>query len=81
MLTENYLNYSCDILNTTEAGIADEVKEPINGLEVEQSMADALGLLREANLEQSQLTAQTTDCVQSTEAGVLLMRWRNPEAA
>ncbi|CAL9149010.1 unnamed protein product, partial [Musa hybrid cultivar] len=41
-------------INTTEAGIADEVEEPINGLEVEQSMADALGLLREANVEQSQ---------------------------
>ena len=30
------------------------MEEPINGLEVEQSMADALGLLREANVEQSQ---------------------------
>ncbi|URD75409.1 hypothetical protein MUK42_09708 [Musa troglodytarum] len=34
-------------------------------------MADALGLLREANLEQSQLTEQTTDCVRSPEAGVV----------
>ncbi|RZR89561.1 hypothetical protein BHM03_00017315 [Ensete ventricosum] len=34
-------------------------------------MADSLGLLREANLEQSQLTEQTTDYVQSTEAGVV----------
>ncbi|THU64508.1 hypothetical protein C4D60_Mb01t27190 [Musa balbisiana] len=42
-----------DGVNTTEAGIADEVKEPINGLEVEQSMADALGLLRETKLKQS----------------------------
>ncbi|CAL9064797.1 granule-bound starch synthase 2, chloroplastic/amyloplastic-like [Musa acuminata AAA Group] len=61
---------SSDYVQSTEAGIVDEVEEPINGSEVEQSMADALGLLREANLEQSQLTEQTT-AVQSTEAGVV----------
>ncbi|KAJ8498264.1 hypothetical protein OPV22_008816 [Ensete ventricosum] len=62
---------SSEYVQSTEGGIVDDVEESINGLEVEQSMADSLGLLREANLEQSQLTEQTTDYVQSTEAGVV----------
>ncbi|WOK95615.1 soluble starch synthase 2-2, chloroplastic/amyloplastic-like [Canna indica] len=38
----------------TESGVVHDYKESINGLEVEQSVANALGLSREANFEQSQ---------------------------
>lgn len=52
--TNNPWSYSDNYAQTTEADVLDYGEETIDGIEVEQSVAETLGLLREADLEPSQ---------------------------
>lgn len=52
--TNNPWSYFDNYAQTTEADVLDYEEETIDGIEVEQSVAETLGLLREADLEPSQ---------------------------
>ncbi|CAL9121616.1 unnamed protein product [Musa textilis] len=52
--TDNPWSYSDNYAQTCETDVLDYGKETIDDIEVEKSVAETLGLLREADLEQSQ---------------------------